>query len=85
MLELFDTHLQLKQNGIDLNSFSDPTKIYMALPIIFNENVKYYTMGIYHHENSLHFLVISYIHWKKSLKLKIWENVLFPFVTYFII
>ena len=47
MLELFDTHLQLKQNGIDLNSFSDPTKIiYTALPIIFNKNVKYYTIGI---------------------------------------
>ena len=81
MLELFDIHLQLKQNSIDLNSFSDPTKIYMALPIIFNKNVKYYTMGtcIYHHGNSLHFLVISYIHRKKSLKLKIRENVLFPF------
>ena len=44
------------------NSFSDPTKIYMALPISFNKNVKYYTIGIYHHGNSLHFLVISYIH-----------------------
>ena len=69
------------------NSFSDPTKIYMALPIIFNKNVMYYTMGtcIYHHGNSLHFLVISYIHRKKSLKLKIRENVLFPFFKYFII
>ena len=44
MLELFDIHSQLKQNSIDLNSFSDPTKIYMALPIIFNKNVKYYVL-----------------------------------------
>jgi len=47
MLELFDIHLQLKQNGININSFRDPTKIYMALPIIFNKNVKYHTIGLY--------------------------------------
>lgn len=46
----------------NLNSFNDPTKIYMALPITFNENVKYYTLGIYHDGNSLHFLAISDIH-----------------------
>ena len=62
MLELFDIHLQLKQNGINLNSFNDLTKIYMALPITFNENVKYYTLGIYHDGNSLHFLAIGDIH-----------------------